>query len=133
MNCNLKRSRIKLGFSLLIVLYNSAQSALNLLIFVEDVRDSNNDSLYKISYSLHQNLTALFCQFSVFCSGLALDHSVENICIRSYSGPYRPEKTPYLDSFQAVKSKSGSLGEKCLFSELFWSVFSCIRTEYGPE
>ena len=22
---------------------------------------------------------------------------------------------------------------KCPYSELFWSVFSCIRTEYGPE
>ena len=24
-----------------------------------------------------------------------------------------------------------SLREKCPYSELFWSVFSCIRTEYG--
>ena len=23
------------------------------------------------------------------------------------------------------------LDEKCLYSELFWPVFSCIRTEYG--
>ena len=23
------------------------------------------------------------------------------------------------------------LCEKCLYSELFWSAFSCIRTEYG--
>ena len=25
------------------------------------------------------------------------------------------------------------LREKCLYSELFWSAFSRIRTEYGPE
>ena len=25
------------------------------------------------------------------------------------------------------------LRKKCPFSELFWSVFSCIRTECGPE
>ena len=26
-----------------------------------------------------------------------------------------------------------SLGEKCPYLEFFWSVFSSIRTEYGPE
>ena len=26
-----------------------------------------------------------------------------------------------------------TLGEKCPYSELFWSAFSHIRTEYGPE
>ena len=26
-----------------------------------------------------------------------------------------------------------SLREKCLYSEFFWSVFSHIRTQYGPE
>ena len=26
-----------------------------------------------------------------------------------------------------------TLREKCPFSELFWSAFSRIRTEYGPE
>ena len=26
-----------------------------------------------------------------------------------------------------------TLLEKCPFSELFWSAFSRIRTEYGPE
>ena len=27
--------------------------------------------------------------------------------------------------------QAGTLPEKCLYSELFWSVFSRIRTEYG--
>ena len=27
----------------------------------------------------------------------------------------------------------GALHEKCPYSELFWSAFSRIRTEYGPE
>ena len=28
---------------------------------------------------------------------------------------------------------TGTLREKCPYSEFFWSVFSTIRTEYGPE
>ena len=44
MNRNLKRSLIKSGFSLLIVLYNSTQSALNLLTFIEEVEDFENNS-----------------------------------------------------------------------------------------
>ena len=34
-------------------------------------------------------------------------------------------------SFSGEKMKSWPLREKCLFSELFWSVFSRIWTEYG--
>ena len=30
----------------------------------------------------------------------------------------------------SIKEKF-TLGKKCLYSELSWSVFSCIRTEYG--
>ena len=26
-----------------------------------------------------------------------------------------------------------SLREKCPYLKFFWSIFSCIRTEYGPE
>ena len=29
------------------------------------------------------------------------------------------------------KTPKNTLREKCPYSELFWSVFSCIRTEYG--
>ena len=29
--------------------------------------------------------------------------------------------------------KQLSLREKCPYSEFFWSVFSCIRTEYGER
>ena len=30
-------------------------------------------------------------------------------------------------------ANSSTLREKCPYAELFWSVFSRIRTEYGPE
>ena len=48
-NRNLERSPIllKFGFSLLVVLYNSVQSALNLSTFIEEVEDCDNTSSYE--------------------------------------------------------------------------------------
>ena len=42
-----------LGFSSLIVLYNSTQGALNLLAFIEEVADFDYNLLYEISQPLH--------------------------------------------------------------------------------
>ena len=42
-NHNLKRSLIKLGFNLLTVLHNSVQSAFNLLKFIEEVAEFDNN------------------------------------------------------------------------------------------
>ena len=35
--------------------------------------------------------------------------------------------------FEVIINKNQSLRRKCPYSELLWSVFSRIRTEYGPE
>ena len=48
-NHDLKRSFIKLGFSLLIVSYNSAQNTVNLLVFIEEVVDFDKNSSREIS------------------------------------------------------------------------------------
>ena len=43
----------------------------------------------------------------------------------------RKEKLDKVKSTIILKNRSHSLREKCSCSEFFWSVFSCIRTEYG--
>ena len=60
-NCNLKKASHKAGV-FVDVLYNSAQTALNLLTFIEELEDFDNNSLYEISYSLHKDLSNLHCK-----------------------------------------------------------------------
>ena len=38
-----------------------------------------------------------------------------------------------LKLFKCKENAKATLREKCPYSQLFWSVFSGIRTEYGPE
>ena len=77
-----------MGFSSLVVLYNSIQSAFNLFTFIEDVADViiedvadviiedvadlENNSSHKSSYSLEKSLIALFFNLSNFLSQRAL-------------------------------------------------------------
>ena len=37
------------------------------------------------------------------------------------------------DNPQMIWSAQAALREKCSYLEFFWSAFSRIRTEYGPE
>ena len=56
--------------------------------------------------------------------------------LRSVSGDSLFEKLGEITVFYAVnlvKTQRHSLSEKCPYSEFFQSVFSRIRTEYGPE
>ena len=60
-NCNLKKASGKAGV-FVDVLYNSAQTALNLLTIIEELEDFDNNSLYEISYSLRKDLSNLHCK-----------------------------------------------------------------------
>ena len=60
-NCNLKKASHKAGV-FVDVLYNSAQTALNLLTFIEKLEDFDNNSLYEISCSLRKDLSNLHCK-----------------------------------------------------------------------
>ena len=79
-------------------------------------------------------------------------HCVKSVQTRSFfwsvfsriRTEYGPEKTPYLDTFLAVTtislnmcymdySKTKHCVKSVQIRSFFWSVFSHIRTEYGPE
>ena len=73
--------------------------------------------------------TLLCTNFRVLCR-CTLDTRVDVCCIyriKNLQGLY------LTDSFQPkpIKTNVQSLRKKCPYSELFWSVFSRIRTEYG--
>ena len=56
-------------------------------------------------------------------------------CKISYSqvsSTCRPMEATWRKNFQNPR-QSSTLREKFLYSELFWSIFSRIRTESGPE
>ena len=74
MNRNLKRSLIKSGFSLLMVLYNSTQSALNLLTYIEEVEDFDNIPRKKFHSHYIRTLVVFSVDFRFFFIELALDN-----------------------------------------------------------